>query len=65
MLISVFDSPKSRSLISYRLLLIFQVTFTIDGDSLVEKQKADGFECTHVRKGDGTTLVMVGKPITK
>lgn len=33
--------------------------FTIDGDSLVEKQTGGGFECTHVRKGDGNTLNMV------
>ncbi|XP_060556999.1 sodium/calcium exchanger regulatory protein 1-like [Ruditapes philippinarum] len=35
-----------------------KVTFTIDGDSLVEKQKGDTFECTHVRKSDGNTLTM-------
>lgn len=35
-----------------------KVVFTIDGDSLVEKQTGGGFECTHVRKGDGNTLNM-------
>ncbi|XP_053376662.1 fatty acid-binding protein, brain-like isoform X2 [Mercenaria mercenaria] len=30
----------------------------VDGDSLVENQKGDGFECTHVRKGNGNTLTM-------
>ncbi|XP_053376661.1 fatty acid-binding protein, heart-like isoform X1 [Mercenaria mercenaria] len=35
-----------------------KVVFTVDGDSLVENQKGDGFECTHVRKGNGNTLTM-------
>lgn len=35
-----------------------KVVFTIEGDSLVEKQTGDGFECTHVRKGDGNILTM-------
>ncbi|XP_060571976.1 sodium/calcium exchanger regulatory protein 1-like [Ruditapes philippinarum] len=35
-----------------------KVLFTIDGDCLVEKQTADGFECSHVRKSDGNTLTM-------
>ncbi|XP_045173245.2 sodium/calcium exchanger regulatory protein 1-like [Mercenaria mercenaria] len=35
-----------------------KVIFTIEGDSLIEKQKGDGFGCTHVRKGDGNTLTM-------
>lgn len=35
-----------------------KVIFTVDGDSLVEKQTGDGFECTHVRKGSGNQLVM-------
>lgn len=33
--------------------------FTVDGDSLVEKQTGDGFDCTHVRKGEGDSLTMV------
>ena len=37
----------------------FQVVFSVDGDSLVEKQKGDGFECTHVRTGSGNKLNMV------
>lgn len=35
-----------------------KVTFTVDGDNLVETQKGDGFECKHVRSGSGDTLTM-------
>lgn len=35
-----------------------KVVFTIDGDTLIEKQTGDCFECTHIRKGDGNTLTM-------
>lgn len=33
-----------------------KIVFTTDGDSLVEKQIGDGFECTHVRQGLGGIL---------
>lgn len=36
-----------------------KVKFTIDGNSLVEKQTGNGFECTHVRNGEGDALTMI------
>jgi len=39
--------------------MLLQVTFSVDGDKLVEHQKGDGFECSHVRHGAGDTLTMV------
>ncbi|XP_052802350.1 fatty acid-binding protein, liver-like [Mya arenaria] len=35
-----------------------KVTFSVDGEKLVEKQSGDGFECQHVRQGSGNTLTM-------
>ena len=46
-------------MITSSLRILFQVVFSVDGDSLVEKQTGDGFECTHVRQGAGDTLTMV------
>ncbi|WAR01091.1 FABP1-like protein [Mya arenaria] len=35
-----------------------KMTFSVDGDKLVEKQSGDGFECQHVRQGSGDKLTM-------
>ncbi|KAH3887577.1 sodium/calcium exchanger regulatory protein 1-like [Dreissena polymorpha] len=36
-----------------------KVLFSADGDKLVENQTGNGFQCKHVRHGDGNTLTMI------
>lgn len=42
------------------VLCFFQAVFSMDGDTLVEKQTGPGFETTNKRTVSGNTLTMVG-----
>lgn len=46
-------------LVHFLKILSFQVTTLIDGNSLVETQKGDGFESVISRKKEGDLMIMV------